>query len=151
VDEGAAAATFLLGLVDNFGLQANATVVEVAEDEVEVQLEGADLGLLIGPRGQTLLALQDLTRLAVQPRTGERHGRLRIDVGGYRQRRRDALIRFTQQIAAEVVASDVPRALEPMSSADRKIVHDAANEIDGVTTLSEGEEPFRRVVIQPGA
>jgi spoIIIJ-associated protein len=148
-EEAAAAAAFLDGLVAAFGVEGRSSIVELAADDTEVRLEGDDLGLLIGPRGQTLQAVQDLTRLAAQPRNGDRHGRLRIDIGGYRQRRQEALARFTERVAAEVVASGTSKALEPMSSADRKIVHDAAHGIEGVSTVSEGEEPFRRVVIQP--
>ena len=144
-----AAAAFLQGLADALGEPAQAEIVVVGEDEAEVRLEGGDLGLLIGPRGQTLLAVQDLTRLASQKRGAERHGRLRIDIAGYRERRKVALARFTEQVADEVRSSGTARALEPMSSMDRKIVHDAVNELDGVDTVSEGEEPFRRVVIRP--
>jgi spoIIIJ-associated protein len=79
----------------------------------------------------------------------ERSGWLRVDVSGYRQRRKEALERFTLQVAGEVVASGERRMLEPMGAADRKIVHDAAQNVEGVTTLSEGEEPHRRVVITP--
>jgi spoIIIJ-associated protein len=147
-DDGPAAAAFLEGLAAAFGTPATAEIDQVGEDEVEVRLEGDDLGLLIGPRGQTLLAVQDLTRLAVQ-RRGESTGRLRIDVAGYRQRRREALARFTEQVAREVVETGTARALEPMPAADRKVVHDTANGIDGVTTASEGEEPFRCVVLRP--
>ena len=78
-----------------------------------------------------------------------RNGRLLVDVGGYRQARREALERFTRQIADEVKASGRARGLEPMSPADRKVVHDTVNDIDGVETTSEGEEPRRRVVIIP--
>jgi spoIIIJ-associated protein len=74
---------------------------------------------------------------------------VRIDVAGYRQRRKEALERFASQVAADVVASGAAKALEPMHPADRKVVHDAINEIDGVRTTSEGEEPRRRVVILP--
>jgi spoIIIJ-associated protein len=81
----------------------------------------------------------------------ERSGWLRVDVGGYRQRRKEALERFTVQLAGEVIATGEPRALEAMSAADRKIVHDAAQEVAGVVTLSEGEEPHRRVVITRAA
>jgi spoIIIJ-associated protein len=144
-----AAAAFLQGLADALGEPAQAEIVVVGEDEAEVRLEGGDLGLLIGPRGQTLLAVQDLTRLASQKRGADRHGRLRIDIAGYRERRKVALARFTEHVADEVRASGTARALEPMSSMDRKIVHDAVNELDGVETISEGEEPFRRVVIKP--
>ena len=156
VDEAArdaerqAAAAFLRAWPTALGeTEATTEIVVVHDDEAEVRLDGGDLGLLIGPRGQTLLAVQDLTRLAAQKRGSDRQGRLRIDIGGYRERRREALARFTEQVADEVVASGAARALEPMSSMDRKIVHDAANELDGVETISEGEEPFRRVVIKP--
>jgi spoIIIJ-associated protein len=118
-EEAAAAAAFLDGLVAAFGSNGRSTIIELGEDEREIRVEGDDLGLLIGPRGQTLQAVQDLTRLAAQPRNGDRHGRLRIDIGGYRQRRQEALARFTERVAAEVLASGASKALEPMSSADR--------------------------------
>ena len=145
------AAAFLRGLVDALGEQAEVTVVPLGDDEAEVQVSGGDLGVLIGPRGQTLIAVQDLTRLAAQRHVADRHGRLRVDIGGYRERRREALARFTAKVAEEVRTSGASRALEPMSSMDRKVVHDAANELEGVETVSEGEEPFRRVVIRPAA
>jgi len=145
-----AAAAFLQGLADALGeAEASTEIVVINDDEAEVRLDGGDLGLFIGPRGQTLIAVQDLTRLVAQRRGADRHGRLRIDIAGYRERRREALARFTEQVADEVRSSGAARALEPMTSMDRKIVHDAANELDGVETISEGEEPFRRVVIRP--
>jgi spoIIIJ-associated protein len=147
--EREAAAAFLQGLVDALGEPASAEIVELSDEEAEIRLQGGDLGVLIGPRGQTLLAVQDLTRLAAQRRSADRYGRLRVDIAGYRERRKEALIRFTEQVAAEVVRTGTARALEPMSSMDRKVVHDAVNEIDGVETLSEGEDPYRRVVIRP--
>ena len=148
VDEGAAASQFLAGLAAALGVEATTTIVTHGPDDLEVRLDGADLGLLIGPRGQTLGSVQELTRLAVQ-RNGERRGWLRIDIGGYREKRREALIRFTEQVVADVTTTGTPRALEPMSSADRKIVHDAATSLGGVRTSSEGEDPHRRVVISP--
>jgi len=81
--------------------------------------------------------------------TGTHHGRVRIDIGGYRERRKEALARFATQVAADVAESGVAKALEPMHPADRKVVHDTVNEIEGVATTSEGEEPRRRVVILP--
>ena len=80
---------------------------------------------------------------------GTQEGRIRIDVAGYRQRRREALEKFTQQVAAQVLESGTQKALEPMNAADRKVVHDTANGIDGVRTISQGEEPRRRVVLLP--
>ena len=146
-EQGARAQEFLEGLIEEFGVDAEFEVVELDEDTVEVRLEGDGLGLLIGPKGQTLVALQELTRCAVQQSGGR--GRLMVDVSGYRQKRKEALERFTRQIAEEVRTAGTRRALEPMSAADRKIVHDTVNDLTGVMTASEGEEPRRRVVILP--
>jgi len=140
------ATEFVDGLVAAFGLDGEVSTV-VDDDEIEVAVAGDDLGLLIGPRGQTLAAVQELTRTVVHRAMPDRSGWLRVDVSGYRQRRKEALERFTIQVAGEVVASGERRMLEPMGAADRKIVHDAAQNVEGVVTLSEGEEPHRRVVI----
>jgi spoIIIJ-associated protein len=148
-EEAEAAATFVRGLVDAFGSDGDVETHDIEEDTVEVRVTGGDLGLLIGPRGQTLAAVQELTRTAVQHRLGGRAGRLLVDVGDYRQRRREALARFTLQEAEQVKTSGQPRVLEPMSAADRKVVHDTVNTIEGVVTTSEGEEPRRYVVLKP--
>ena len=140
---------FLVGLVEQFGVSAEVSTNEIDDETVELAITGADLGLMVGPRGSTLASIQDLARTVVQRQTGGRNGRLLVDVGGYRQARRTALERFTQQVAEQVIESGRPRVLEPMSPADRKVVHDTANEISGVATTSEGEEPRRRVVIVP--
>lgn len=144
-----AAATFLAGLVDAAGATSGKVEIhEIDENTVEVAVVGDQLGLLIGPNGATLAAVQDLTRTAVQRSTGSRNGRIMVDVGGYREKRRAALERFTRQIAAQVAESGQRKILEPMQAADRKVVHDTINTIEGVATVSEGEEPRRRVVIE---
>jgi spoIIIJ-associated protein len=148
-EQGRLAGEFVQELVRRFGANANVEVRTVDDETVEVVVTGQDLGLLIGPKGQTLAAVQELARTVVQRQSEERTGRILVDVAGYRQRRKEALERFTRQVAAEVVASGVRKVLEPMAPPDRKIVHDVANEIDGVRTTSEGEEPRRRVVILP--
>lgn len=141
---------FLEGLVEAFGYEAQVSRDPIDEDTVEVAVTGDELGLLIGPKGQTLSSVQDLARTVLQRRaTGTYEGRVRIDVAGYRERRREALARFTQQMAAKVLEEGAPKALEPMHPADRKVVHDTANGIDGVHTVSEGEDRDRRVVIVP--
>ena len=140
---------FLVGLLATFGAVGDVAVRAVDEDTVELVITGGDLGLLIGPSGSTLTAVQELTRTVVQRQTGGRNGRLLVDVGGYRQKRKEALARFTESVAAQVRESGVSRALEPMHAADRKVVHDTVNALDGVRTTSEGEEPRRRVVISP--
>jgi spoIIIJ-associated protein len=148
-EQGELARSFVAGLVTRFGSRASVAVRVLDDDTVEVDVTGPDLGLLIGPKGTTLAALQELTRTVVQRQTGGRTGRIVVDVAGYRERRREALERFTRQVAADVHATGTRRVLEPMGPADRKIVHDTVNEIEGVTTASEGEEPRRRVVILP--
>jgi len=140
--------SFLEGLVDAFDAEARVRIELVDEETIEAHLDGSDLGLLIGPKGNTLQAVQELARAILQ-KDGPGGARLRVDVGGYRERRKEALERFTHQVAEQVLASGSPTSLEPMSPADRKIVHDTVNEIDGVRTTSEGEEPRRRVVILP--
>lgn len=140
---------FLTGLLEVMGAPAAVAIRAIDEDTVELTVDGGDLGVLIGPKGATLQALQELTRTVVQRRTGARNGRLMVDVSGYRQKRREALERFTQQVAAQVIASGQRKILEPMHAADRKVVHDTVNDLEGVATLSEGEEPRRRVVIIP--
>ena len=129
---GEAAVTFMNGLVGSFGLTAT-TALSVDGTELEVRVDGDDLGLLIGPGGRTLLAVQDLARVAAQRRLGDHETRLRIDVAGYRERRRIALERFVLTVADEVVSSGTARALEPMPSADRKVVHDVLTTFDGVS------------------
>lgn len=146
----AEAEKFLLGLAASLGAQGE-TVVSIEGEDIEVQLNGSDLGLLVGPRGSTLQAVQDITRVVSQRRMGDHNTRLRIDIGGYRAKRKEALSRFVTQVADEVVSSGSARALEAMPSPDRKIVHDALTGRTDIVTHSEGEDPNRRVVISPAA
>ena len=141
---------FVQGLVDAFGVDADVQATSEDDEHLEIAVTGDDLGLLVGPRGATLNAIQELTRTAVaQQHSGRLQGRLRVDVAGYRARRKEALERFAAQQADRVKDTGTPVALEPMSPPDRKIVHDAVNEIDGVHTSSEGEDRRRHVVILP--
>jgi spoIIIJ-associated protein len=143
------AETFTRGLVDAFGAPAQVATIIDDEGGVLVDVTGADLGLLVGPRGATLQAIEELVRTVVQRRT-EGHGtRINVDVAGYRARRREALARFAEELASKVRESGRDQALEPMPPADRKVVHDTIADLDGVTTVSEGEEPRRRVVVRP--
>jgi spoIIIJ-associated protein len=148
-EQGRVAQDFLTKLTAEFGLQADVRMERPDEDTVDLHLEGADLGLLIGQKGATLLAIQDLTRTVVHHQTGAGNGRIHVDVGRYRQKRSEALARFAEQVAATVKESGNRTVLEPMSAADRKVVHDAITGIDGVSTVSEGEDPRRRVVVIP--
>jgi spoIIIJ-associated protein len=144
------AETFVRGVVHGFGVDA--TVESSVEDDViQVRVVGEGLGLLVGPRGVTVDALQELTRTAVQHRSDEHAGRIHVDVAGYRARRAAALQDFARRVAGEVVASGQSQALEPMNAVDRKAVHDAVGEVAGAATSSEGEDPRRYVVIRPAA
>jgi spoIIIJ-associated protein len=148
-EQATVAKEFLDGLVSEMGLPAQVTISHVDEEIVELAIEGDDLGVLIGQKGSTLYALQDLTRTVVQRHTGATNGRLLVDVAGYRHKRQEALSRFARQVASQVQTEGKPKVLEPMNAADRKVVHDTINAIDGVSTTSEGEEPRRHVVVLP--
>lgn len=141
---------FLDGVVSGFGVDATVNVESIDDKSMFASVEGSDLGLMVGPRGGTLNALQDLTRAALQRMSdGRQTSRLVVDVAGYRDRRRSALVEFVGKQAAAVKANEVKVALEPMTSIDRKTVHDAVLEIDGVKSISEGDEPRRHVVLLP--
>lgn len=142
---------FLDGLLDAFDLDAEVYAERVDDETMEMRVENtAGVGLLIGPKGNTLRSVEDLSRMLVQRKSdGNCEGRIRVDIGGYRERRRAALETFCEKIALEVRDTGTERPLEPMNAADRKVVHDVVSDIDGVGTVSEGQEPRRWVVIIP--
>ena len=142
---------FLEGLLTTMDLEATVEIRPLDDETVELAVDGEGLGMLVGPRGTTLAALQDVTRTVVQGRYAAKTDRILVDVARYRERRAAALTRFAKEQSDEVIASGEERALEPMSPADRKVIHDAVNEIDGVITRSEGEDARRHVVIAPGS
>jgi len=145
---GDAAVSFMDGLTGAFGADATSTLT-MDGLELEVNVDGRELGLLVGPGGRTLNAIQDLARVAAQRRLGDHETRLRIDVAGYRERREAALANFATDVAEQVRSSGTARSLEPMTSADRKVVHDVLNDEDGVTSRSEGDDPNRRIIVEP--
>jgi spoIIIJ-associated protein len=143
------ASRFLSGLLSAAELEGTLGHRIVDEQTVEVSISGPNLGMFIGPKGQTLLAVQELLRTFVHHDTGGRSGRLMLDVAGYREKRRTALIAFTKQVAATVIETGERRALEPMSAVDRKVIHDTVNDMGTVSSTSEGEDPNRYVVLLP--
>ena len=148
VEEQAATVTsFVQGVVDRFGVTAT-TTARIEDNYIFVEVEGEDLGLLIGQRGATIDALQELARTVIQHRTDEQTARVILDVAGFRAKRATALAEFVRRVADEVKSTGVAQALEPMGAPDRKIVHDTVNEIEGVATTSEGVDPRRYVVIR---
>ncbi|MCI4354436.1 MAG: Jag N-terminal domain-containing protein [Thermoplasmata archaeon] len=147
-EQAEAAEAFTQGLVDAFELGASAAS-SIDDDVVLVDVTGDNLGLLVGPKGATLHAIEELVRTVVQRQTDGHGVRIHVDVAGYRAKRREALADFTRQLADKVIETGRAQALEPMSASDRKVVHDTATEIDGVATESEGEDPRRRVILRP--
>ncbi len=151
-EQGLIAKEFLVGLLASMGVTAEISIKEIDEETVELAINAnppTELGVLVGPRGTTLQALQEVTRTVVQAKSPGRTDRILVDVAQYRERRVAALARFAQQVAQEVVATGEERALEPMSAADRKAVHDALSDEETVVTRSEGDDPRRFVVIAP--
>jgi spoIIIJ-associated protein len=144
--ESEIAADYVEGLLDVADLDGDIDM-DVESDRAVVSVVGATLDELIGPRGEVLEALQELTRLAVHRQTGNRT-RIMLDVGGYRAHRRSELTELGRDAAEEVQSSGVPRRLEAMTPFERKVVHDAVAAA-GLRSESEGEEPNRRVVVFP--
>lgn len=145
VQEGDIAADYLERLLDIADYDGDIDL-DVENDRAIVAIVGSDLQPLVGNRGETLDALQELTRLAVQQKTGSR-SRLMLDVSGHRQARRTELSALATETAARVLDSGEPVRLAAMNPFERKVVHDAVGAIDGVRSESDGEEPNRRVVI----
>ena len=145
--EGEVAADYLEALLDILDMDGDLEI-DIEGDRASVAIVGDGLDDLIGQRGATLEALQELTRLAVLQETGQR-SRLMLDIGGYRQRRRGELVSLAKAAAERVVSGGQDEKLAPMTPFERKVVHDAIAAIDGVVSESEGEEPQRRVVVRP--
>jgi spoIIIJ-associated protein len=144
--ESEIAADYIEGLLDVADLDGDIDM-DVEGDRPVVSVVGATLTELVGPKGEVLEALQELTRLAVHRQTGTR-SRIMLDVGGYRARRRQELAELGRTAAEEVSRTGVPQRLEAMTPFERKVVHDAVAAA-GLRSESEGEEPARRVVVLP--
>lgn len=123
-------------------------IIKINEDEklIDVELKGADMGLLIGKRGQTLDSLQYLTNLAVN-KNSENYYKVKVDTEDYRKRRKDTLENLAKNIAYKVKRTKRPVALEPMNPFERRVIHSALQNDRFVTTHSEGDEPYRHVVV----
>jgi spoIIIJ-associated protein len=145
VREGDIAADYLERFLDIVDYDGDIDL-DVENGRALVAIVGSDLQPLVGSNGETLDALQELTRLAVQQQTGER-SRLMLDVSGHRQARRAELSALAEQTARQVLDSGQAVTLSPMNPFERKVVHDAVAAIEGVRSESEGEEPQRRVVV----
>lgn len=148
VAEGEIAGDYLEELLDLLDFDGDIDL-DVEGDRAVVSIDGGtDLNKLVGRKGEVLDALQELTRLAVHQKTGER-SRLMLDVARWRRGRREELAALGDKIARRVVESGQREELSPMTPFERKIVHDAVAAVDGVRSESEGAEPSRRVVVLP--
>jgi spoIIIJ-associated protein len=148
VAEGEIAGDYLEELLDLLDFDGDIDL-DVEGDRAVVSIDGgSDLNKLVGGKGEVLDALQELTRLAVHQKTGER-SRLMLDIARWRRRRRDELAAVGDKIARRVAESGQREELSPMTPFERKIVHDAVAAVDGVRSESEGAEPSRRVVVLP--
>lgn len=136
---------FLEGLIASFGLEGE-VVTRIEDDILWIDVRGGQTEALVGPKGAVLQAVHELTRTVVQRKTFGAP-RMRIDIAGYAERRREALRIYTRRLADRILATGGEVMLEPMNAADRKVVHDTVVEIDGVRSYSEGEEPNRAVVL----
>jgi spoIIIJ-associated protein len=142
-------AELLKEIVDGLGLEGE-IVVEQAQDVLKGSVEGEDVGLLIGRRGQTIDAVQHLAQRIVFP-GGQSTARVVIDADGYRERRAHALREDAEDAAEEAVRSGEPVELTPMPASERRVVHEYLRERGDVETHSEGEEPERYLVVSPAA
>jgi spoIIIJ-associated protein len=146
VAEGEIAGDYLEELLDLLDFDGDIDL-DVEGDRAVVSIDGGDeLSKLVGRKGEVLDALQELTRLAVHQKTGER-SRLMLDIARWRRRRRDELSALGDKVAHRVLESGEREELTPMTPFERKIVHDAVAVVDGVHSESEGVEPSRRVVV----
>ena len=115
-------------------------------NEINIELSGDDMGVLIGKRGQTLDSLQYLTSLVVNKGTSE-YIRVKVDTEDYRKRRKETLENLAKNLAYKVKRTKKPVSLEPMNPYERRVIHSALQNDKYVSTHSEGEEPYRKVVI----
>ena len=120
--------------------------IDEEEHSIDVELKGDDMGILIGKRGQTLDSLQYLTNLAVNKHS-ENYYKVKIDTEDYRKRRKETLENLAKNIAYKVKRTKRPVSLEPMNPFERRIIHSALQNDRYVTTHSEGDEPYRHVVV----
>jgi len=144
-DQSRIAREFLEGLLDAYGLEGEVTT-EVEDDVVVANVSGEQTEALVGVRGSVRSAIHELTRTVIQRDTRD-SARLRLDIAGYGERRRQALSIYADQLIDQLFEEGGEIMLEPMSPADRKVIHDAAAARGGVTSYSEGEPPRRYVVL----
>lgn len=139
--------TFLSGLLEHMDAKAEVKVYEVEKNRYKVILEGEKLGALIGRRGETLDAIQQLTNYSINRGGESKRARVQIDAENYREKREESLERLAQKVAGKVVKYRRNVTLEPMNAYERHVIHAALQDYPDVTTYSTGTEPNRRIVV----
>lgn len=139
--------TFLSGLLEHMDAKAEVKVYEVEKNRYKVILEGEKLGALIGRRGETLDAIQQLTNYSINRGGESKRARVQIDAENYREKREESLERLAQKVAGKVVKYRRNVTLEPMNAYERHVIHTALQDTQYITTFSIGTEPNRRVVV----
>ena len=139
--------TFLSGLLEHMDAKAEVKVYEVEKNRYKVILEGEKLGALIGRRGETLDAIQQLTNYSINRGGESKRARVQIDAENYREKREESLERLAQKVAGKVVKYRRNVTLEPMNAYERHVIHTALQDTQYITTFSIGSEPNRRVVV----
>ena len=148
LEQAGLAESFVEGVAESMGLVVTFKRHDLENGIMRIEANGDGLGILIGRRGGTAQAVDELVRTVLQRSGGTtREGKIRMDVGGVRARRVAALAEFTRKVAEESIQTQEEIALEPMNRMDRKIVHDVVAEIHNVESRSEGEDPHRRVIV----
>ena len=145
-EEYAAVRSFLSGLLERMGVEAEICISEREGGGIAVDLVGSGMGAVIGRRGETLDAIQHLTNYAVNHGT-EKHLRISVDAENYRAKREESLTKLAEKMAEKAIKYKRSMALEPMNSYERHVIHTALQNYEGVTTASSGTEPNRRVVV----
>ena len=142
------AESFVRGIAEPLGIAVRFKRHDLENGIMRIEANGEGIGVLIGRRGGTAQAIDELVRTVLQRSGGTtREGKIRMDVGGVRSRRASALAAFARRVAEESAETQTEIALEPMNRMDRKIVHDVISGMDNVESRSEGEDPHRRVII----
>ena len=140
------AKTFLVNVLNSMNINADIDIKE-ENDIININLKGSKMGLVIGYRGETLDSLQYLVSLVVNKNHENPYKKVVLDAENYRHKREETLIKVAQKTAYKVKKSGRPYKLEPMNPYERRVIHSALQEYTDINTYSEGEEPFRRIII----
>jgi spoIIIJ-associated protein len=144
--EFAAVRSFVSGLMERMGVEADIEIARRDNGGINVKLSGSGMGAIIGRRGETLDAIQHLTNYVVN-RDSDKHMHISVDAENYRAKREESLTKLAEKMAEKAIKYKRSMALEPMNSYERHVIHTALQNYEGVTTSSTGVEPNRRVVV----